>query len=64
MIRCYNHEKKTVFTFAEAMVTAEKAHNMALIQGPGAFAREVAQRLKLYQEKRPYRQALSGKRIG
>jgi Tfp pilus assembly protein PilF len=50
--------------FAEAMVTAEKAHNMALIQGPGAFAREVAQRLKLYQEKRPYRQALSGKRIG
>ena len=50
--------------FNEAIFTAEKALKMALMQGPGSLAQGLEQRLKLYQNKMPYRQALSGKRIG
>jgi tetratricopeptide (TPR) repeat protein len=50
--------------FNEATFTAKKAHKMALIQGPEPLAQGLEQRLKLYQNKMPYRHALSGKRIG
>jgi len=50
--------------FKEAVFTAQKAHKMALIQGPGSLSQGLEQRLKLYQNKMPYRQAPSEKRIG
>ena len=50
--------------FNEAVLTAERAHKMALMQGPESLAQGLEQRLKLYQNKIPYRQTLSGKRIG
>jgi protein O-mannosyl-transferase len=50
--------------FNEAIFTAEKAHKMALMQGPESLVLGLDQRLKFYQNKMPYRQTLSGKRIG
>ena len=50
--------------FNEAVLTAEKAHKMALLQGPGSLAQGLEKRLNLYQNKMPYRQTFSGKRIG
>jgi tetratricopeptide (TPR) repeat protein len=50
--------------FNEAIFIAKKAHKMALVQGPATLAQGLEQRLKLYRNKMPYRQALSGKRIG
>ncbi len=50
--------------FDEAVLTAEKAHKMALVQGPGSLVQGLEQRLKLYRNKMPYRQTLCGKRGG
>ena len=50
--------------YNEAVYTAEKAYKMALVQGPGALAQGIDQRLKLYQNKMAYHQTPSGKRIG
>ena len=50
--------------FNEAVFTAEKALKMDLKQSPKSFAQGLEQRLKLYQNKMPYHQAASGKRIG
>lgn len=50
--------------YDEAISTADKAYEMALMQGPASLAQGLEQRLKLYQNKRAYRQAFSGKRIG
>jgi len=50
--------------FNKAVLTAEKAHKMALMQGPGSLAEGLEKRLNLYQNKMPYRQTFSEKRIG
>lgn len=50
--------------FSEAVFTAKKAHKMAVMQGPRPLTQGLEQRLKLYQNKMPYRQVPSGKRIG
>ena len=50
--------------FNAAVVTAEKAHKIALMQGSRSLAQGLEQRFKLYQKKMPYHQAFSGKRIG
>jgi protein O-mannosyl-transferase len=50
--------------FNEAIFTADKAHKMALMQGDGALARGLEERLKFYRNKMPYHQTLSGKRTG
>jgi tetratricopeptide (TPR) repeat protein len=50
--------------FNKAVLTAEKAHKMALMQGPGSLVEGLEKRLNLYQNKMPYRQTFSEKRIG
>jgi Tfp pilus assembly protein PilF len=50
--------------YNEAISTAEKAYKMALVQGPGVLVQGLEQRLKLYQNKIPYRQASYRKRVG
>ena len=50
--------------YDEAVSFAEKAHKLASVQGPAALAQGLEQRLKLYQNKMPYRQTRIKKRIG
>jgi len=50
--------------YDEAISTADKAYEMALVQGPGTLAQGLEQRLKLYQNKVPYRQTRFRKKVG
>ncbi len=47
--------------FKEAVLTAQKALNLALLSGPEELALGLQKRLKLYQAKRPFRQILRRK---
>jgi protein O-mannosyl-transferase len=50
--------------FDDAVSTAKKAFSLALVNGPEELTDGLKKRLKLYQNKMPYRQAPYGKRIG
>ncbi len=50
--------------FNDAVITAKNAHKMALMQGHGELVQGLEQRLKIYRNKMPYRQTVSGKRVG